>query len=84
MEAKNAVYSKSLGPGIKESILKVPKCEKFRPLVFYVNKSHLGRRPKDWIFVLFIMKTEADICHFIFFTHAECALKNCLITMSVR
>jgi hypothetical protein len=25
---------------------------------------------------LFISKTEADIRHFVFFTHAECALKN--------
>ncbi len=25
--------------------------------------------------MLFILKTEADIRHFLFFTHAECALK---------
>ncbi len=54
-----------------------------RPLVFYVNKSYLGRRPKDWIF-LFIIKTEADIRHFVFFAHAECTLKNGLRTLSVR
>jgi hypothetical protein len=62
--------------------------------VFYVNKSYLGRRPKDWNFGLFIMKTEADIRRFIFFTHAvcatkmfthaECALKNCQRMLSVR
>jgi hypothetical protein len=33
---------------------------------------------------LFIRKTEADIRHFKFFTHAECALKNGLRTLSVR
>jgi hypothetical protein len=53
-------------------------------LVFYVNKSYLGRRPKDWNFFWFIMKTEADIRHFIFFMHAECALKNGLRTLNVR
>jgi hypothetical protein len=32
-------------------------------------------RPKDWNFFKFIMKTEADIRHFVFLTHAKCALK---------
>jgi hypothetical protein len=55
----------------------VPKCENFGLLFFtYVNKSYLGRRIRDWNFLLFILKTDADIHHFVFFMHAECALKN--------
>jgi hypothetical protein len=74
-------------------MLKVPKCENFLPLVFYINKSYLGRRLREVIFFL-IFKTEADIRHFVFFTHAEsalkmfthaeCELKNVLRMLSMR
>ncbi len=51
---------------------------------FYVNKSYLGWQLRDWNFFLFILKTEDDIRHFVFFKHAECALKNVLRMQSMR
>ncbi len=52
----------------------VPKCENFGlPLINHISVGDCGNR----IFVLFILKTEADFRHFLFFTHAECALKKC-------
>jgi hypothetical protein len=38
--------------------------------------TYLGRRPKDWNVFMFIIKTEADIRHVMFFTHAKSALKS--------
>jgi hypothetical protein len=46
--------------------------------------SYLGRPPKDWNFFLFIMKTDTDICQFIFCTHDECVLKYGLYSLSVH
>ncbi len=57
--------------------LKVPKWEIFDPF-FYTNKFYLGWRLEDWKFFKIVLKTTADIRHFVFFVHAECALKNCL------
>ncbi len=61
----------------------MPKCENF-DLLLLINHVWVGDLGTG-IF-LFILKTEADICYFIFFTHAEsglnkfmhaeCALKN--------
>ncbi len=63
--------------------LKVPKCEIFDPF-FYTNKSYMGRRLEAWINFCFFSKTMADIRHFVFFAHAEPALKNCLRRLSLR
>jgi hypothetical protein len=41
----------------------------FRPLVFNINKSYLGRQLRDWKKIIGC----EDLGHFIFFTHAECA-----------
>ncbi len=66
------------------TFLKVPKCEIFDLLFFaLINPilvGHLGARKNKF----FILKIEADILHLVFFTHAECALKNVLRMLSMR
>jgi hypothetical protein len=63
--------------------LKVPKCEIFDPF-FYTNKSYMGRWLEDWRIFLFFSKTTADIRHFVFFAHAEPAIKKGLRRLSLR
>jgi hypothetical protein len=67
---------------LSQKSLKVPKCEIFDPFFtpispIWVGELRTGGR-------IFFFKTTADIRHFVFFTHAECALKNGLRTLSVR
>jgi hypothetical protein len=64
------------------AILKVTKCGDFN-LFFYTNKSY-GQA--TWgLEKIFILKTvAADICHFVIWMHATCALKNCLRKLSMR
>ncbi len=63
--------------------LKVPKCEIFDPFFFtpinpiWVDDLRTGKKKK-------ILKTTADIRHFVFFTQAEPALKICLRRLSLR
>jgi hypothetical protein len=55
--------------------LKVPKCENFDLLFFtLINNIWVGDRGTG--IVLLILKTEADIHHFMFFKHAECGEKK--------
>jgi hypothetical protein len=56
-------------------MLKVPKCEIFDPSFFTPINSYgyvTGGLENFFIF----SKTTADIRHFVFFAHAECALKK--------
>ncbi len=69
--------------GLPEINLKVPKCEIFDPFL-YTNKSYMGRWLEAWRIFLFFSKTTADICHFVFFAHAEPALKKGLRRLSPR
>jgi hypothetical protein len=39
---------------------------------------------EDWAKKFFLLKTTADIHHFVFFAHAESALKYCLLMLSMR
>jgi hypothetical protein len=50
--------------------LKAAQVRYFRPLFLYIGKSCLGRRLRDWK-ICFILKTEADIRHFVFVAHGE-------------
>ncbi len=61
----------------------MPKCENF-DLLFFKLINHIWVGDRRTGFFLFIVKTEADIRHFIFITHADCALNNGLRTLSVR
>ena len=56
----------------------------FRPIFFYTNKSYMGRWLEDCRKKKNFWKTTADIRHFVFFTQAEPALKNCLRRLSLR
>jgi hypothetical protein len=48
-----------------------------------INPIWVGEFRTGEFFYIFL-KTTADIRHFVFFAHAECALKNCLRRLSVR
>ncbi len=61
----------------------MPKCEIFDPF-FYTSKSYMGRWLEDWINFCFFSKTTGDNRHFVFFAHAECALKKGLRRLSLR
>jgi hypothetical protein len=60
----------------------VPKYEIFDPFFKSINPIWVGDLRAGEFF--FFSKTTADICHFVFFAHAECALKNFLRRLSVR
>ncbi len=56
-------------------------------LLFFMLINHIWVGDLDWNFFLFIMKTEADICHFMIcaekmLTHAEPLLKQFVFACS--